>query len=212
MNIDPYYARGTGSAGASFPSSGMSAFNTGRQTQPSYTPMEPVTPNYQFELPAESPQPRPAVDTFYPDAQQMAARERRDLSNFLYNEFPRPALGTIDRNAFNDINAIYYRHYLQGTYGSPEMMEEVNRTLEMIRRARAEAPRGGGKMVMADTGLGTAGTTVVDQREVPYYTRPVDTEARFREALRTQLPRLLEKRGQVNVPVRGGPGGLPGRM
>lgn len=228
MNIDAYYSRASGSAPASdFPSPRMSspiypaAFQQGYQF-----PQQPM----DQQVMQSSPQPYRYEDAFpqmnevdrqrllglinsgpvnAPSAAELQQREQQQASAWLYNNMPRPELGPIDRQIYNEISQIYYRHYLNGTYGSPQMFNELQSTLDTIRQQRESVPQQtpiGTPVTMQYMGMGWQGTPVV---ETSYQPTPAQTISPSQATLEARIRNMLIKRG-TTTPRIGGAGGLPG--
>lgn len=231
MNIDPYYAKGGGSPRPQFGSPGMSGGATRfSEMSPSYTMAD--QPQMQSPYPYREREPSPEeaqrqqefnMRLFglqnnmanMPDMQTQINRQQRDISNMLYSEFPRPALGTINRDTYNTINQIYMRHYLQGTYGSPEMMSEIRTVMQMAPPLFRQASPGTSPQIGFLEGLSSPGTDVVDIQYVKDYKPMPAATVNFQQRLAEMEARraaagLPPLKGTRPTPTIGGAGGLPG--
>lgn len=151
-----------------------------------------------------------------PDMSTQQQRMQQQASSYMYQNMPPPELGTINRQTYGDISQIYYRHYLNGTYGTPEMFKELQSYMDTIRQQQEATPRPtpqGTPVTSQYMGMGWQGTPVAETTyQQPQPSAPINTpqnratlEARLRDMLAT-----LGQKGGRTVPTIGGPGGLPG--
>lgn len=143
-------------------------FQAPRQTQPitmdparatsrsvgRYVPPSPP-PQYDggFDEQAYAAMTRANSTSFDPDSptnMAIAEMQRREQMNRDALNRPPPAVGEIDPTTYAELNAIYYRYYLNGDYGSEAMMKEVRDTVEAYKRREEERKR-----LMAPTGYTT---------------------------------------------------------
>lgn len=144
MDINNYYSRPNYQPSATVPApGGMTGLRMSRARADAIggAPAAPA-PTYSGEMPGgfdentwrEFMQSRP-------DQDQIAPAMQREANARAYASGPPPAVGEIDPTTNQELSRIYYRHYLNGTYGTPEMMAEVRATVEAYRRREEERKR-----------------------------------------------------------------------
>lgn len=234
MNIDAYYSRGGQGQSPSFADPRMtSPFSVGANQANQVigpTPMptdllrqdlpEGMVETEYGQMPSErymrlmemrNNQPQPSMD-------ELAKREQRRLSDALYNSNIRPALGDITSSTYRNAEAIYRRHFMNGTYGSPEMMAEINQLMGMVQQYEADRAGQPAPIGFAEQGqYATPGTRVID----PQY-RERMSYPQFMQNYRQSLTQSTDPRSRMwrdraaqaagQMPTLGGAGGLLPRV
>lgn len=235
MNIDAYYSRGGQGQSPSFADPRMtSPFSVGaKQANQVIGPTPMPTDLLRQDL------PEGMVETEYgqmpserymrlmemrnnqqgqPSMEEMSQREMRNFSDALYNANLRPQLGNIIPSTYKNAEEIYRRHFMNGTYGSPEMMAEINQLMGMVQQYEADRAGQPAPIGFAEYGqYATPGTRVIEPQ---YQERP--NYQQFMQNYRQSLTQSTDPRSRMwrdraaqaagQMPTPGGAGGLLPRV